>query len=81
MIKAMAKTKDGELLIIGLSFGNLTKFINEPGDTFIKIKGKEMGITTDIIIFSGQSEEKMQQAMAKLIGPDTIIHIDPKLKS
>ena len=82
MIKATAKQANGkDLLIIGLSFGNLDKFRAEPGDTFIKILGENMGISMDVLIFSGQTEAHMQGLMSKMIGPNTIIHIDPKLKS
>ena len=82
MIKATMAQPDGRtLLTIGLSYGNLDKFRAEPGDTFIKIDGKAMGLPIDVLIFSGKTEADMQAMMARTIGPDTIVHIDPKLKS
>ena len=82
MIKATMAQPDGRtLLTIGLSYGNLDKFRAEPGDTFIKIDGKEMDLPIDVLIFSGKTEADMQAMMAHTIGPDTIVHIDPKLKS
>lgn len=69
MIKATAMDGDRQLLVLGLSFGNLRKFLAEPGDTFIKIDGKAMGLPIDVLLFSGETEE----AMAKMVpvGPDT----------
>ena len=80
MIKATTKTPDGRtLLLVGLSFGNLDRFRAEPGDTFIRIEGKEMELPIDIVIFSGETEAHMQTMLA--ITEKTIVHIDPKLKS
>jgi hypothetical protein len=82
MIKATATQADGRtLLTIGLSFGNLDKFRSQPGDTFIRIDGKAMGLPIDILIFSGETEAHMQAIFATAITDKTILHIDPKLKS
>ena len=81
MIKATATQGDRTLLMIGLSFGNLDRFRAEPSDTFICIDGKEMGLPIDVLLFSGKTEADMQALMAGSIGPDTKVHIDPKLKS
>jgi hypothetical protein len=81
LIKATATLGDRTLLMIGLSFGNLDKFRAEPGDTFIKIDGKEMELPIDVLIFSGTTEADMHKMMAHSIGPDTKVHIDPKLRS
>ena len=82
MIKATMTMPDGRtLLTLGLSFKNLDKFRAEPMDTFIKIDGKAMGLPIDVMLFSGETEAHMQDKMMALIGPDTKIHIDPKLKS
>jgi hypothetical protein len=79
---ATARTPDGRtLLMIGLSFGNLDKFRAEPGDTFIRIDGKAMDLPIDVLIFSGETEARMHEMTAGGIGPDTEVHIDPKLKS
>jgi hypothetical protein len=79
MLRARATIDGQPTLLLGLSFKNLDKFRAEPGDTFIKIKGEEMNIPFDILIFSGETEAKMAEMVR--IGPDTIVHIDPKLKS
>jgi|HubBroStandDraft_6_1064221.scaffolds.fasta_scaffold00529_16 hypothetical protein len=82
MIKGTATGADGrQVLMIGLSFGNLDKFRALPGDTFIKIDGTEMGLPLDVLIFSGETEAHMHKLVAGAIGPDTKFHIDPKLKS
>jgi hypothetical protein len=82
MIKATATIADGRtLLMLGLSFGNLDKFRAEPGDTFIKIDGKEMELPIDVLIFSGETEAHMQTALAQSITSKTKVHIDPRLKS
>lgn len=82
MMKATLTGPDGRtILMIGLSFKNLDKFRAEPLDTFIKINGKEMNIPIDIIICSGETESHLTDMMRDRIGPDTIVHVDPKLKS
>lgn len=81
MIKGIATVNGRRTVMLGLSFKNLDKFRAEPGDTFIPIDGKEMGLPFDILIFSGETEAHLQGMIQHSIGPDTIIHIDPKLKS
>jgi hypothetical protein len=72
MIKATAMVDGRPLLVIGLSFGNLGKFVDEPGETYIKIDGKEMDLPIDVLIFSGETEADMAKLMP--IGPDTKVH-------
>ena len=82
MIKATGKTADGRpMLMIGLSFGNLDQFRAAPGDSYIKIDGKEMDLPFDVLIFSGETEAHMQAQMADSIGPMTKLTIDKRLKS
>jgi hypothetical protein len=81
VIKATIELNGRTTLMIGLSFGNLNKFYKEPGDTFIKIDGKQMDLPIDILLFSGETEMHLAQLMERNIGPDTIVHIDTKLKS
>ena len=72
MIKAIATDGTGKkILMIGLSFGNLDKFRAEPGDTFIRIRGQEVGLPVDVMIFSGETEAKLAELMAGL-PPSTI---------
>lgn len=79
MIKALTTGPDGKtLLVIGLSFGNLDRFRAQPGDTFIKIEGAELGLPMDVLIFSGETETKMTEYLP--IGPQTNVKIDKGFK-
>lgn len=40
-----------------------------------------MDMPIDVLIFSGETEAHMQTKLADNIGPNTKVHIDPKLKS
>jgi hypothetical protein len=82
MMKAVATDPDGRtIMMIGLSFRNLDQFMAKPGDTFIRIDGKEMGLPLDVLIFSGETEAHCAEYISGTIGPDTKVHIDPKLRS
>ncbi|HEX8827635.1 MAG TPA: hypothetical protein VF778_05940 [Xanthobacteraceae bacterium] len=82
MIKASAKGQDGrDLLVLGLTFGNLQRFREQPRDTFIKIDGKELGLAVDVVIFSCETEAKGAELMEEWIGPKTKVTVAPKLKS
>lgn len=80
MIKAVLRAPNGKppLLLLGLSFDNLRRFLDEPGDTFIKIEGAETGLPVDVVIFSGETEADMETMMAGNIGPDTKVHVEPR---
>jgi hypothetical protein len=81
MLKALSKQpNERKLLTIGLSFGNLDRFRAEPLDTFIRIDGREMGLEIDVLIFSGETEAAMASLVEGSIGPDTVVHIDGRLK-
>ena len=80
MIKATATIDGRQLLMIGLSYGNLDKFRKAPLDTFIKIDGRAMDLPIDVLLFSGETETSMQTAIQSMISPLTVVHIDPKLK-
>ena len=81
MIKAMAEGNGRTILVLGLSYGNLKKFHDEPGETMIRIDGKELGLPIDVLIFSGENDAALGHFMAQFIGPETKLHIDPRLKS
>jgi hypothetical protein len=81
MIKATAVLNGRETLVIGLSFGNLDRFRAEPGDTFIKIDGAQMSLPMDVILYSGETEAHCAKLLEHAIGPNTIVHTDPRLKS
>lgn len=82
MIKASAKLKDGrDLLTVGLSFANLDKFRAAPGDTFIRIEGREMDLSFDVMIFSGATEADCAKSIEALIGPETKTTTSDRLKN
>ena len=80
MLKAVADGPGGrKLLVLGLSFANLDKFRSHPGDTMIRIDGREVGLPVDIVIFSGETEARLAELVP--IGPDTKVHVSNRLKS
>lgn len=82
MIKATGKGPAGQdLLFIGLSFGNLDKFRAAPLDSFIKISATELGLSHDVIIFSGKTEADMLPLLSERFGPGTKVTISDKLKN
>lgn len=81
MIKATMTDENGRtVLMVGLSFGNLAKFKAAPMDSFIKIDGAAMGLPIDVMLFSGRTETEMGRFFANKIGPETTVHIDPRLR-
>lgn len=81
MIKASIPGPDGKaLMVIGLSFGNLDKFRAQPGDTYIKVTGAELGLPVDVLIFSGETEAHMAETIKEMIGPDTKVNVSERLK-
>jgi hypothetical protein len=82
VIKATGKGRTGkDTLFVGLSFGNLDKFRAGPLDTFIEIKGSEVGIPFDVLIFSGETEAQMADLLAKGIGSGTKVYVSPRSKN
>jgi hypothetical protein len=80
MIKATGTFKGRKTLFVGLSFGNLDRFRAQPMDTFITIDGCETGLPFDVLIFSGETEAHMADAMVDSFGPETKVHVGPGLK-
>ena len=81
MIKAIGKRNGRDMLMIGLSFGNLDRFRAAPGDTYIEIDGREMGLPFDVMLFSGETEAHCAEALAGGIGPGTKVHVSLRSKS
>jgi hypothetical protein len=75
MIKATGKRGGVDTLFLGLSFGNLDKFRAEPLDSYILVRGAEVGLPFDVMLFSGETEAQMADLMAEGFGPDTKVHI------
>lgn len=82
MIKATGKGPTGrDTLFVGLSFGNLDKFRAAPLDSYILIKGAEVGMPFDVWIFAGRTEADMANMLAGGIGPDTKVHVSDRSKN
>jgi hypothetical protein len=86
MLKMFAKgEKNGRpmcLIVLGLSHMNIQKL--KEGRP-IKFNGADIGISSDIefMIFAGETEQSMQRELSSFIGPigpETVVHIDPRLK-
>jgi len=83
MLKMAARgTKAGKpvhLVILGLSHMNLNRLkAGQP----IPIDGSSLGLPagTEILIFAGETERSMQRELHQLIGPETKVSIDPRLR-
>jgi hypothetical protein len=71
--------KPVELMIIGLSHRNLDEL--RKGHP-IKCSGSDFGLggNIEVIIFSGDTEQSMALEFAELVGPETQVSIDPRLR-
>lgn len=76
MIKATGKGLTGRnTLFIGLSHGNLDKFRDGPLDSYILIDGKELGLSHDVMIFSGRTEADMSELLLNQLVPGAKVHV------
>jgi hypothetical protein len=71
--------KPVELMIVGLSHKNLERL--KQGEP-IKCRASDFGCSGDIeiMIFSGATEQAMARELQELIGPQTSVTIDPRLR-
>ena len=82
MIKAIGiGPKGNPTLFVGLSFGNLDKFRAGPLDSYILIDGNEVGLSHDVMVFSGKTEAEMAEMMSHGFGPETKITISKRSKN
>ena len=82
MIKATGKGPTGnDTLFVGLSFGNLDKFRAAPLDSHITIKGAELGLAFDVMIFSGRTEAEMTDLLANNLVPGAKVHVSDRSKN
>jgi hypothetical protein len=81
MIKIRATVGDRPTIIIGLSHANLDRLRQDDLRGAIVINGAELGITADIWITAATTEGAMMEAFGDLVGPETKVRIDPRLKS
>lgn len=83
MLKMMGKgeknNKPITLIVFGLSHRNLD--LLREGKP-IKFSGDTCGLDAsfEFVIFAGESERQMQRDFVDMIGPQTKLHIDPRLK-
>jgi len=83
MLKMYANgTKDGKpkkIVVLGLSHANLDRL--REGRP-VRFDGVEVDLPEAyFIIFSGESEPAMMEEFTSLIGPNTKVSINPRLKS
>jgi len=60
MLKAKASRNGRPMIVIGLSYVNLERLKNDP-DGYIMVWREEIGSDNDIMIFAGETEEKMAE--------------------
>jgi hypothetical protein len=83
VIKFVFEDKDGRNhLGLGISRENVNRLIaGQP----IRVRLPEMreGLSIDgaVMIYFGETERELQQAVAEFVGPETKVNIDPRLKS
>jgi len=80
--------RDGKpvtIVVFGLSHMNL-KLLKEGKP--IKVSGERCGLDPSVnaaalefLIFAGETEQSMQRELAEMVGPDTQVNIDPRLKN
>ena len=84
MIKAivMGPREGRQTLFIGLNQGNLDRLQSAPMDNYILIKGDEVGLSHDVLIFHGKTEAEMMALLEQGIKPGvTKVHTSPRSKN
>jgi hypothetical protein len=81
MIKAIGVMNGRPTLLLGLSRGNLQRFLDEP-DTYIPIPKEELDTPFDIIICGCESEQAMHDQLkaSGAITPQTKVYATEQLK-
>jgi hypothetical protein len=82
MIKGTGKGTTGrDTLFVGLSHGNLDRFRDGPLDSYILIEGAQLGMSHDVMIFSGRTEAEMIDLMANSLAPGAKVKISDRTKN
>lgn len=55
MLRMIAGNPPNQLLMIGLSYGNLDELRSKPDDSYIRMSGADTGLGIDVVISSGAS--------------------------
>jgi len=76
MLKMVAGDPPKQILVLGLSFGNLDKFKAEPHDTYIRVDRREFNLPADVILYSGDGNrafgtDKATGRKVFMVGLDT----------
>lgn len=78
-----ATTRDLEtgrkVIIIGLSQDELSAL--QDNRRAFRIKGGSLGAAVDVVIYHGDTEAHMLEAVSEIITPDTILFVDNALKN
>lgn len=66
---------------LGISRENVNRLIEgKPIRLNLAALAKGLTISGEITIYFAETERELTQAVAEFIGPDTKVHIDPRLK-
>jgi len=68
------------VFMIGLSIDDLDQFRQKPMKRLVTLKGENYGTGFDVLIFSGETEAAMTHYVEELIGPDTKVTTDERLR-
>lgn len=83
MLKVTLLHPDGtKSLLIGLSFANLDKLREGAGNTFIKIDAAALGLSHDVLIFSGATEgdlATMVEATGAEFNENSVVSVSKKV--
>lgn len=78
---AVITARIGNAILIGLSHANLDKLRADGTKGYIRVAGADIASPIDIIITAAPTEAHLLEAMSDMIGPDTKVRIDERLKS
>lgn len=81
MIKAKGTVGGRDVVFFGLSHANLDRLRADGLDGGIRIEGKKLGLSADIIITAAETEADIINGMRESFSEDTIVHLSEKLKS
>lgn len=81
MIRAVGTKGGRQVLFLGLSYGNLDRFRAGPGDSFIAIEGRELGLPIDVVLFSGETEAHCVELLEAGLGSGAKVQMDLRSKN
>lgn len=79
-IRATVPRLGGDVLILGLSHGNLDRLRADGLTGYIRVEGNELGLPVDILITAAPTERDMMKAFADGVHDGTKVHIDKRFK-